>query len=90
VRTLLGDRASVLEATRRTLRVDRFERPADFREYFKASYGPTIAVYARIADDPAAVAALDADLDALAERFDVGASSTVMEWEYLLLTARRT
>jgi SAM-dependent methyltransferase len=90
VRSLLGDRATVLDATKRTVRVDRFEQPADFREYFKANYGPTIAVYSRLADDAAAVTALDHDLDSLAARFDIGGSSTVMEWEYLLLTARRS
>jgi hypothetical protein len=52
----------------------------------KANYGPTIAVYRLIADDPAKVDALDADLAALGDRFlDDGA----MGWEYLLVTARR-
>jgi SAM-dependent methyltransferase len=90
VRSLVGDRATVLDASKRTVRVEMFRAPSDFREYFKANYGPTIAVYSRIAADPDAVAALDHDLDALATRFDIGTSSTVMEWEYLLLTARRT
>ena len=62
--------------------------PAGFREYFKASYGPTIAVYRGL--DAAEATRLDAALDDLAQRFDVGFGSTVLEWEYLLLTARRT
>jgi NaMN:DMB phosphoribosyltransferase len=40
--------------------------------------------------EPEGVPVLDADLDALARRHDVGVDGrTVLEWEYLLLTARR-
>ena len=42
---------------------------------------------AEIADDPERVAALDADLVALAARFDRGSGSLVLDWEYLLFTA---
>ena len=42
--------------------VDRFATGAEFRDFFKATYGPTIAVYRAIADDPERVAALDAAL----------------------------
>jgi hypothetical protein len=35
------------------------------------------------------VAALDRDLAALAARFDCGTGTTVLNWDYLLLTARR-
>lgn len=87
VRGLLGDAVTDLVATRRALRVDRFASAGEFREFFKARYGPTIAVYAANASDPERVAALDRDLDALAERF--GAGQGAFEWEYLLVTARR-
>ncbi len=97
---LLGDRVTDVDAERRTVRVDRFATGADFREFFKANYGPTVAVYRAIADEPERVAALDASLAELAERHGVpadgsgaGAGATpetlVMEWEYLLLTARK-
>jgi len=98
VRALLGDQVAGVTARRQTLRVSRFGRPEDFRDYFKANYGPTIAVYRAIADDPERTAALDAELAGLARRHDLGAGSTagtpsnqstVMEWEYLLLTARK-
>ncbi|MET9319351.1 methyltransferase domain-containing protein [Streptomyces sp. NPDC003038] len=86
VHELLGDGVTDVEARRRTVRVDRFQEPSAFREFFKACYGPTIAVYRHIADDPDRVAALDRDLDALArDHTENGA----MEWEYLLLTAHR-
>ena len=72
---------------RRTLRVDRFRNAEEFRDYFKNRYGPTIAIYANLADDPARAAELDEALVTLGRRFD--ADTGVMEWEYLLLTCRR-
>jgi ubiquinone/menaquinone biosynthesis C-methylase UbiE len=89
VRELLGDRVTDVDVRKQNLRVDAFETPERFREFFKATYGPTIAVYKNIADDPEKVAALDAALDDLGRRYDYGSSSTVMDWEYLLFTARR-
>ncbi|MFF3691710.1 class I SAM-dependent methyltransferase [Streptomyces sp. NPDC002187] len=89
VRSLLADRVTGVDARRQAVRVERFERPEDFRDYFKASYGPTIAAYRNIADDPGRVAALDRDLTDLARRHGDGPEPTVMEWEYLLLTARK-
>jgi len=95
VRALLGDQVTDVRARRQTVRVDRFGRPEDFRDYFKANYGPTIAAYRGIADDPERTAALDAELADLARRHDLGTGctgctgSTVMEWEYLLFTARK-
>ena len=49
-----------------------FATPEEFRDYFKAVYGPTIAVYKAIADDPEKVAALDEALAELGRRFDRG------------------
>jgi SAM-dependent methyltransferase len=87
VRALLGDRVGHVRAERSALRVERFGTGEEFREYFKASYGPTIVAYAGLADDPARAAGLDAALDDLARRPDLG--SGAMDWEYLLLTATR-
>lgn len=89
VRALFGHRVTDVVAARRTVRIDQFRTPEDFRDYFKTRYGPTIAVYRNIADDPARVAELDHELADLARRFDHGTGSTVMNWEYLLLTARK-
>jgi ubiquinone/menaquinone biosynthesis C-methylase UbiE len=88
VRDLLGERVTDVEARAETLRVDAFDSPEAFRDYFKAYYGPTIGVYRTIAGDPDEVAALDHDLAELA-RAHLDAGNT-MPWEYLLLTARRT
>ena len=47
-------------------------------------------MYKAIADDPEKVAALDRDLEDLGRRFDRGTSgSSVLDWEYLLLTCER-
>lgn len=88
VRSLLGDRVTGLDMERRTLTTGPFPSPEAWRDYWKTVYGPTIAAYRGIADDPEKVAALDADLAALATRFDRGDGATVMDWEYLLVTAR--
>ena len=86
VRNLFGDRVTDLVAHQQTLHVDRFTDGVEFREFMKTNYGPTITVYRHLADDPAKVAALDADLAALGDRF---VTDQTMRWEYLLVTARR-
>jgi SAM-dependent methyltransferase len=86
VTALLGDRVTGLHTERRTLTVDAFGDGAAFRDYFKANYGPTIAVYRGIAE-PARAAELDAALADLGDRALAGTSQ--MEWEYLVLTAVR-
>lgn len=87
VRELLGDRVTDVRAERRTVTIDEFRETGDFRRYFASKYGPTIAVYTSLADDPERTAALDTALDELAARF--GEGSGEMQWEYLLLTATR-
>lgn len=89
VRALLGDRVTDVAARRQTLITDLFATPEAWLEYWKSVYGPTIAVYRGIADDPERVAALDRDLIALATRFDRGTDATVMGWDYLIVTARK-
>ncbi|MET0734787.1 MAG: methyltransferase domain-containing protein [Microbacterium sp.] len=87
VRALFGDRVEEFVAHQQALQVDRFETGAEFRDFFKANYGPTIAVYRFLADDAEKTAALDADMAALGDRFlDEG----VMPWEYLIVTAKRS
>ncbi|BBH63494.1 hypothetical protein ACTI_01790 [Actinoplanes sp. OR16] len=78
--SLFGEGVTDVRTERRTLRVDRFATGAELRDYFKAVYGPTIAVYKNIAGDPQKVAELDAAIAAAAEG--------VSEWEYLIYTAR--
>lgn len=87
VRDLLGHGVSGLRATSGHVHVDRFADGEAFLAFFKECYGPTIAVYRFIGDQPERVAELDAALVALAEEALDGG---VMEWEYLVVTARRS
>ena len=86
VRELFGNRVTDVVAEVRDLRVDQFRTGEEFRDYFKRNYGPTIAVYRAIADNPGATAALDHELAELGRRHLDG---TGMSWEYLLLIGRR-
>ncbi|MGH3509238.1 MAG: class I SAM-dependent methyltransferase [Nocardioidaceae bacterium] len=90
VRALLGDRVAEVTTRRDAVRVDCFATPEEFRDYFKTSYGPVVATYRFIAGEPDRTAALDDELVQLAARNDSGTGSTVMDWEYLLLTAHRS
>ncbi|MEJ7630325.1 MAG: class I SAM-dependent methyltransferase [Nocardioidaceae bacterium] len=89
VRSLLGDAVTDVEARRQTVEVDKFGTPEEFRDFFKACYGPTIAAYRGLGDDADRAAALDTELADLVRRYDRGDGSTVLDWEYLLFTARK-
>ncbi|MGY1716012.1 class I SAM-dependent methyltransferase [Geodermatophilus sp. SYSU D01106] len=89
VRDLLGDRVTDVVARRQVVTASGWPSAEAWRDSWKTVYGPTIAVYRHIADDPDRVAALDRDLAALAARYDRGTDGLVLDWEYLLLTARR-
>jgi ubiquinone/menaquinone biosynthesis C-methylase UbiE len=87
VRELFGERVRELTAQARMLTVSAFAAPAEFRRYFATHYGPTVAAYRTVADDPCRTAELDQRLDAVAD--DAMAADGTMEWEYLIVTARR-
>jgi ubiquinone/menaquinone biosynthesis C-methylase UbiE len=87
VRTLFGDRVTDVNAELRALTVDQFASGAEFRDYFKSVYGPTIAAYRNIEGNAEKIAALDADIARVGDGFLAGGH--IMEWEYLLLTARK-
>jgi hypothetical protein len=86
VRALLGDRVGDVVAQRRGLTVDMFGDGAEFRDFFKTNYGPTIVAYRGIEADAERVATLDADIAALGDRFLQDGS---MDWEYLLVIAHK-
>jgi SAM-dependent methyltransferase len=85
VRELFGDRVTDLTASQQLLRAEGMDDPMAFREYFKQNYGPTIAAYRGLADDPARAAELDQALDDLVARFR--APDGGIDWEYLLVVA---
>lgn len=84
VRKLFGAKITDAEFRTERLVVDRFETGAEFRDFFKDTYGPTIAAFRNIAGDPGRVAELDAAMAALADRH---LTAGVMDWEYLLVIA---
>jgi ubiquinone/menaquinone biosynthesis C-methylase UbiE len=86
VRDLFDTGVRDLTAETRTVMVDAFASGAEFRDYFKACYGPTIVAYRSLGDDAERVAALDR---ALADLGDRAISDHRMEWEYLVVTASR-
>jgi ubiquinone/menaquinone biosynthesis C-methylase UbiE len=90
VRELFGDRVVDLNLERRTTVFDRCTSPEEFREYWKRHYGPTIAVYRSIADDPERVAALDAAFLEFLTSTNRAEAGDPARWEaeYLLVTGR--
>jgi ubiquinone/menaquinone biosynthesis C-methylase UbiE len=90
VRELFGDRVSSLEVSRREY-VERAASPLAYREFFKETFGPAVAVYAGLADQPARTAALDGDFLEFATRANRGVPGGPAEYhyEYLLVVARR-
>ena len=87
VRALLGDRVSEVRAVKRRVLFDRLASGAEFRDYFKAFYGPTIATYKFIAETPERVRALDAALAALGD--EALALGEGIWAEYLVVVANR-
>lgn len=83
---LFGDRVQTPVYRLGTLPVTRFATAVEFRDFFRDKYGPTIAAYRNVADDPGQLAALDETLVGLAE---AALQDGEMRWEFLLYTAHR-
>ncbi|MFT4225055.1 class I SAM-dependent methyltransferase [Micropruina sp.] len=86
VTDLFGDGVTELRCERRMLRVDRFATGAEFRDFFRDNYGPTLGAYRNVGDDAVRRAELDVALAGLA---DDALIDGAMDWEYLVVTARR-
>jgi 2-polyprenyl-6-hydroxyphenyl methylase/3-demethylubiquinone-9 3-methyltransferase len=64
--------------------------PADYCAFFKASFGPLIALYGMLAEEPERVAALERDFLDFATRSNRGAPDAAeYPYEYLLVVARK-
>ncbi len=87
VRGLFGDGVRELRFVKEHAQILGLGSGAQFRDFFKANYGPTIAVYGSLADQPDRAAELDTALAELGDRCLEGGE---MVWEYLLVTATRT
>ena len=90
VRELFGDRLESRDMSRGEY-VERADSPRDYRDLFKRTFGPVVATYAGLADEPARAAALDRDFLEFADRANTGSPEGPAEYryEYLLVVARR-
>lgn len=91
VRNLFGDQLERWTVARKRLVVDNFATPQEWCDYYKANFGPTIATYAAIADDPVLTARLDSDFLAFATDYNLSdrPNHTLYHLEYMLFTARK-
>jgi ubiquinone/menaquinone biosynthesis C-methylase UbiE len=90
VRELFGERVEFLELARREY-PERAASPREYVELFKQTFGPIVATYQSLADQPERSAALDRDFLEFADRTHSGPAEGPAEYryEYLLVIARR-
>ena len=91
MRELFGDRLAALELTRAHYVERSPDGAAAYRDFFKETFGPAVAVYARLADQPERAVRLDRDFLEFATRSNRGAPDGPAEYsyEYLLVVARK-
>jgi ubiquinone/menaquinone biosynthesis C-methylase UbiE len=92
VRELFGDRVPSLELTQKQY-VEKLSgrsgAPRDYVEFYKETFGPVIATYASLADQPEEAAALDREFLDLAIRWNRGTPEAAeYHYDYLLVIAR--
>lgn len=87
VEELFGDGVRDLRGIREDVAFEGIASGAHLRDVFKAKYGPTMAVYSALADQPERAAELDG---ALAELGDRWLQDGRIQAEYLLVTATRS
>ncbi len=90
VRELFGDRVESLEMNRDSY-VERAASPEAYRDLFKQTFGPIVAIYASVAGDAERTAAVDRDLLEFVVRSNEGPPDGPVElrYEYLLVLARK-
>jgi ubiquinone/menaquinone biosynthesis C-methylase UbiE len=90
VRGLFGDRIESLEMNERTY-TEWAPTPYDYVELYKETFGPVIAVYEALTDDPDRVAVLDREFLDFAQRANRGPPDGQAEYpyEYMLMVARK-
>ena len=91
VRELFGDRVETLELTRKEAVETLAGSPRDYVDFYKAYFGPVIATYGLLADDPERTAALDHDFIDFATRLNRGEEDGPVEYRYgyLLVVAQK-
>lgn len=90
VRELFGAGLESLEMSRQHY-VERVPTPADYVQLCKQTFGPVVAIFASLGDDPDRRAAADRDFLAFAEAANSGPAEGPAEYryEYLLVLGRR-
>lgn len=90
IKKLFGDRVSDLNLTPGTYTERVPGGPQGYCEYYKETFGPVIATYAGLADDPQTAAALDQGFLAFATEHNAGPPDGPAEltFEYVIVTAR--
>lgn len=90
VRALLAPRVSSVEMTRKTY-VERAESARAYRDFVKETFGPVVAVYDGLADQPDETAKLDAAFLRFVEEASRAPEGgpVELEYEYLLVVAKR-
>jgi ubiquinone/menaquinone biosynthesis C-methylase UbiE len=90
VRELFGAEVESFELTRGSY-VERAESPEAYCSLFKETFGPVVALYAALADQPERLDALDRDFLEFARSANSGqvGGRAEYEFEYLLVVARK-
>jgi len=91
LRALFGDRLATLSLTRGSYVERSPGDPAAYCEFFKATFGPVIALYAALADQPDRQAALDREFLEFATRANAAPPGAPAEYpyEYVLVVGRK-
>jgi len=91
VRELFDDRQASLEMTRKEYVERSPGGPGEYVEFFKTTFGPVIAIYASLADQPDRSASLDREFLEFATRSnrDTPEGPAEYHYEYLLAVARK-
>ena len=88
---LFGDRVESLELTRSEY-IEEAASATSTIELFRHSFGPMVAIYASLADQPERAATLDQEFLAFVGRWNRGGSGSRIEipYQYLLVVARKS
>jgi ubiquinone/menaquinone biosynthesis C-methylase UbiE len=90
VRELFGDRVESMEMKREEY-MEQAGSPEEYFELFKRTFGPVVAVYASLADEPERAATLDRDFFDFVTRANRGprGGPARYRYEYLLVVAHK-
>ncbi len=90
VQELFGDRVELLELTRHEY-IEEAASAHEYHELFSESFGPMVAIYASLGEQPERAATLDREFLAFVSRWNRGGSGPRIRipYQYLLVIARK-